>query len=248
MKILGIDLTYTVNYWMKLLGLKKPKETPPPAKAPVKKQIVIPPIPDASDPHFVTFNPSEIMSDKEFRNSDSMNEKDIQDFLVKKGGIILPNMSVDGHLASYWLNKHCKDQGLNPMVILSHLQKEMGAITRTKPYKKQHSYDYIMGVGAFDGKWSEKWKGVNKQFEGGVATNVKWFDRGEKNNTYPMAHKVGDSPELIINNSATYSLYRYTPWVGDKDRKIKTPKGYHTYDAPFGCFLFWKVYRGFFKR
>ena len=251
MKFLGIDLTYTANYWLKLLGLKKPPQAKESVVPLIKKEtpiIIQPTIDPTENDLFITFNPSEIVSDKEFTDCDSMTEAQIQDFLVSKGGVILPNYTNNGYLFSYWLNKHCKDLGLNPKILLTHLQKEMGAVTRKTPFKKQHSYDYILGVGAYDGKWSEEWKGMDKQLLKAAQISLKWYNRGNEKNTYPINLKAGDRKDLMINNSASYSLYKYTPWVGDEDKKIATNKGFSTYKAPFGVFLFWKVYKGFFKR
>jgi len=247
-----IDWKYTLNFWKGVLGLGKKiaspstlVQPPPPPPAPSPE-----PQPESVAPSstWTIFEPGLIIADEEFTDSNSMSAEEIEAFLVRKGGVILTGTEIDGHLVSYWLSKHCQDLGLNPKILLTHLQKEMGAITRTTPYKKQHSYDYIMGVGAYDGKWSEKWKGIDKQILGAATTCIKWYNKGKENNTYPMNHKVGDNKELIIKNSATYSLYKYTPWVGNEDKKIPTNKGFHVYKAPFGNFLFWKVYRGFFGK
>jgi len=235
-----IDWNYTKNYWKRAVGLgKKAVEavTPPPAPKPV---IAKP----KSETTWEAFDPGLVMTDVEFIDANAMSEQQIQDFLVSKGGVILPDYKIDGHLVSYWMHKHCTEQGLNPKVLMTHMQKEMGAVTRKTPYKKQRTYDYILGVGATDGGDKSKWAGMDNQILGAVQTCVKWHKRGMERNVYPIRFKASDRSELVIQNSATFSLYKYTPWVGDEDRHI----GKNLYRAPFGQYLFWKVYRGFFGK
>ncbi len=241
MNFLGIDWAYTLDFWGKKLGLKRVEEPPP---APKPKPKTAKPLKSVKDETWNKFNPGKIITDKEFRDADAMSEKQIQDFLVSKGGVILPDTKINGHLVSYWMRKHCAEQGLNPKVLMTHMQKEMGAVTRKRPYKKQRTYDYILGVGATDGGDRSKWAGMDRQMMGAVQTCIKWYDRGEKRNTYPSSFNASDRPGLQLENSATFSLYKYTPWVGDKNRQI----GRNLYNAPFGNFLFWRCYRGFFKK
>ena len=237
-----IDWKYTVNFWKGKLGLRK---TSPSKVLPAKNIEITKPIENTSGSSWDAFDPEFIMSDEEFLDADSMSENQIQEFLVSKGGVILPDYKIDSHLVSYWMAKHCQEQGLNPKVLMTHMQKEMGAVTRKTPYKKQRTYDYILGVGATDGGDKEKWAGMDRQLLGAAQTCVKWHKRGTKENTYPMTnYNASDRKGLKIRNSATFSLYKYTPWVGDEDKQI----GKNLYKSPFGNYLFWKVYRGFFNK
>jgi hypothetical protein len=233
----GIDLKYTINWWKDALGLSKPNPPVQPP-SPAKPEIVTP-SPAIKTPTGVElqFNPGNVVTDEDFSNCDSMSEQDIQDFFVRKGGVILPNYSINGHLASYWFYKHSKDNGINPKVIITHLQKEQGAVTRKTPFAKQRTYDYLMGVGATDSGDNPKWAGADNQILGAVLTTKKWFDKG-KLNKYPYIMSVSDRPSLPIENAATFSLYKYTPWVGDIDKQI----GKNLYKVPFGNYLFWKIY------
>ncbi len=246
-----IDLEYTLNFWKNFFGSLLPKKDVAPLPTPVTTQpapVIVQPTPvivtTPIDPEdtFTNFDPSLIITDKEFCDCNSMTEKQIQDFLVKWGGVILTDYKIDGKLASYWIAKHSVDNGLNPKVTLVNLQKEQAAITSKKPFKKQRTYDYILGVGATDSGDVAKWAGVDKQILGAVQTCVKWQKNGLKQQ-FPMSFKASDKADLIIKNAATYSLYKYTPWVGNEKRQI----GKVLYEAPFGNFLFWKVYRKFFK-
>jgi len=233
-----IDWNYTKNYWKRVLGFGKK------AVSAVKTSPVSTIAKPKSSSTWDAFDPGLIMTDQEFLDADAMSEKQIQDFLVAKKGVILPEYEIDGYLVSYWMAKHCQSQGLNPKVLMTHMQKEMGAITRRTPYKRQRTYDYILGVGATDGGDKSKWAGVDKQILGAVQTCVKWHKRGMERNVYPTPFRASDRKDLIVKNSATYSLYKYTPWIGDEDRQI----GRNLYRSPFGNYLFWKVYKGFFVK
>lgn len=234
--MLGIDLGYTVRWWKNTLGLGGPSPVPttPPPPEPIAPVVSKPIESIASD---LKFSPGNVISDQEFTNYNCMTEEQIQDFFVRKGGCILPNYSIRGHLASYWLATHCKENGINPKIIITHIQKEQGGITRKTPFAKQRTYDYLLGVGATDGGDNAKWAGVDNQILGSIQTCKKWYDKGLALN-FPTIVAASDRPNLSIENAATYSLYKYTPWVGDMDKQI----GKNLYKVPFGNYLFWKIY------
>lgn len=239
-----IDWEYTLSFWKSIIGIKPTLPVSPPLTQPTPQPIVVQPASVSTDPEdtFAAFNPSLIITDKEFTDCDSMTEQQIQDFLVAKGGVILPNYKINDKLVSYWMYKHCKEQGLNPKVVITNLQKEQAAITSKVPFKKQRTYDYILGVGATDGGDNAKWAGVDKQILGSVQTCVKWQKNG-LTRQFPLSIAASDKADLQVSNAATFSLYKYTPWVGNQDKQI----GKVLYQQPFGNFLFWKVYRKFFK-
>jgi len=220
-----------------------PAIQPTPVVQPPTQVIVVAPqvVVDPSDT-FANFDPSLIITDKEFTNCDSMTEQQIQDFFVKWKGVILPTYKINGQLISYWIAKHCKDNGLNPMVVITNLQKEQAAVTASKPFKRQRTYDYILGVGALEDHDNPKWAGMDKQVLGSIQTSIKWQQIGLKK-TFPLSIAATDKADLVVKNAATYSLYKYTPWVGNQDKMIVK----NLYQAPFGNYLFWKVYRKFFK-
>ena len=124
-----------------------------------------------------------------------------------------------------------------------HLQKEMGAVTRTTPFKNPRKYDYILGVGATDGGDNPKWAGVDKQLLGAVLTCMKWYNFGQKNNIYPIKYISSEQRKIMIQNSSTFSLYKYTPWIGDQPMVINKAK----YEAPFGNALFHSIHQRWFE-
>jgi hypothetical protein len=105
--------------------------------------------------------------------------------------------------------------------------------------------DYFLGVGAYNNpiRFDEKWRGMNNQISGAVQVNIKRYNAA-LSIKFPYAY-TSEKPEfrkLQIQNAATVSLYKYTPFVGDMALVIDGGK----YGAPFGNLLFWKVWVKFF--
>jgi len=187
------------------------------------------------------FDPEMIITNERWLDASSMNENQIQEFLVSKGSF-LKDYKINDHLTSYWMAKHCGDNGLSPQVILTHIQKEQGLISQKTLPTRQRRLDYALGVGATDGGDNSKWKGMDNQLLGAVLTCTKWFNYGEKNNAYPLKYRSSEKRNIMLKNSASFSLYKYCPWIGDQSMVINRVK----YDAPFGNLLFWKVFTHWF--
>ncbi len=190
------------------------------------------------------FNANMIISDKEFLDSSSLTETQIQDFIAFKGSF-LKDYPINGHLTSYWIYKHCNDLGLNPKVLMTNIQKEQGTITMSAMPKNKRRLDYFCGVGAYDPPKGDdpKWAGVDKQILGAVQVNTKRYQKA-LTLKFPCAF-TSDRPELRklqIQNAATMSLYNYTPFVGDQTLMI----GKNKYEAPFGNNFFWYIYNKWF--
>jgi hypothetical protein len=198
-------------------------------------------VPESTTPTSSDFNPGDFISSQEFIDTSALSEAQIQDFLKSKNSF-LQDYKINGHLMSYWIYKHCSDNGLNPKVIITHAQKEQGLISQTTMPTKQRRLDYALGVGATDGGDNPKWKGMDNQFLGGTQTCTRWYLRGEKQNKYPLIFAASDNSNLVIHNSAVFSLYKFCPWQGTEDKLI----GKVIYKAPFGNYLFWKVYKKYF--
>lgn len=245
-----IDLGYTIRFWKDFFGSffksSAPAAPPPPnPKLNISPVVVAKPIaPVSAENTFLIFDPELIITDKEFLDSSSMTEKQIQDFLELKGSF-LKEYKINDQLTSYWIYKHCNDNGLNPKVLMTNIQKEQATITMKSLPKAKRRLDYFCGVGAFDPPRGDdpKWAGVDKQILGAVQVNIKKFNKA-KTLTFPYAFTT-DKPEsrkINIKNAATMSLYNYTPFVGDKTLII----GKNKYEAPFGNNFFWYIYSKWF--
>lgn len=195
-------------------------------------------------PYSGSFNPNLIISDSEFLNCSSMSEAQIQDFIASKGSF-LKDYKISDHLTSYWVYKHCNDLGLNPKVLLTHIQKEQGTITTKTFPKNKRRLDYFCGVGAYDPPRGDdpKWAGVDNQILGAVKVSVRRYQDALKLK-FPYPYKT-DTPECIkleIQNAATRSIYFYTPFVGNGTIMI----GKNKYEKPFANYLFWVIYSKWF--
>ena len=240
-------LKFMFSFWGNLFGNLIPKSSLP-NNPPIPSATVIPsvvtqpfvPVVSVVSASSSTFNPENIISEKDFLNCSSMSEQQIQDFLFSKGSF-LKDYKINEHLTSYWIYKHSNDLGLNPQILITNIQKEQGSISRKDKPTNQRKLDYICGVGAYDYPRGDdpKWAGVDKQILGAVQVNVKRYNKA-KILVFPYAYKT-DKPEyrqLNIQNASTMSLYNYTPFVGDQNLIIGGLK----YDAPFANLLFWKIY------
>ena len=215
--------------------LQKPDETPIMLRD-------VPKVVPVKTTNLSEYNPELIISDENWLNVSSMSEQQIQDFLVMKGSF-LKDYSINDHLTSYWIAKHCGDNGLSPQVILTHIQKEQALISQKTLPTKQRRIDYALGVGATDGGDNPKWKGMDQQLLGAVLTCTKWYNYGQKNNAYPFKYITSEGTKIQIRNSASFSLYKYCPWSGAESRVVNGAK----YDAPFGNALFWIIFKKWFE-
>jgi len=247
-----IDLGYTIRFWRDFFGsFFKSNNTPVPAAPPTAKIEVLsaPPAPQTtttSENTFLIFDPELIITDKEFLDSSSMTEKQIQEFLELKG-TFLKDYKIDDKLTSYWIYKHCSDNGLNPKVLMTNIQKEQATITMKTLPKSKRRLDYFCGVGAYDPPRGDdpKWSGVEKQILGAVQVNVKKYNKAlTLKFPYDFTTDKPESRKIKIRNAATMSLYNYTPFVGDTTMMI----GKNKYEKPFGNAFFWYIYSRWFGK
>jgi hypothetical protein len=180
------------------------------------------------------FNENHIIPDSIFRK---YNHMDIEDFFQKINSP-LKGYKVDGELVSSIIEKVCREEEIDPRFILTKLQVEQSLLHTTPTREK---LDWALGFGCLDsGNWLEQFRGFSKQ--------VKAAARGIKSYLVPSdTHYIGDllnkkhqvsDGEVKCKNAATAALYRYTPWIGIKDHSGKR--------APFGNYLFFKVWTGLF--
>lgn len=176
------------------------------------------------------FNAGNIISDGKFTNSSSMNEVDIQNFLISKNSVCLRNYQTPEPLGSnnYGGNvsaaraiwKAGQLFGINPQVLLVTLQKENGMITRSDC--PDWRYRTAMGFGCPDGAPCDaQWFGLSKQlyqgarhFRGYYDQQSGWFipfTPGVRYIPYNPNGGCGGSNVNIVNR-ATASLYSYTPY------------------------------------
>lgn len=187
------------------------------------------------------YNPGNIISDAVMRNSSSMDEGAIQNFLKSKNScndtrtyiaswyptvsyhienghfVCMADESFNGQSAAHIIYRAAQDYHINPQVLIVLLQKEQGLVTDTFP----HNYQYrtAAGYGCPDTSACEsRYYGFENQVRNAAALFDSVLNGGWTN--YPIGNRyVLYSPRggcggstINIENRATSALYRYTPY------------------------------------
>lgn len=194
------------------------------------------------------FDPGYLISDTVFLNNNSMSINGIQSFLetivpeckssslpcLKDFTLNIPETLPDkngicGYIAetpnvsaAYAIKVVADVCGINPQVIITHLEKEQGLISSVSP--TSYMYRAAMGYNCADshnlcgtldgGFWNQIYEGSKQKL---------WYGNPESDFTYfklntESAIKYHPNPEcgtknVNIKNRATASLYYYTPYV-----------------------------------
>ena len=221
----------------------------------------------------IDFNPSNIISDYIFTDSNSMSVSDIQNFFVNKGSTCLVNFYTlslndtnnDG-LGDEPYGKGAGEQvsaatliwqaaqlyRINPKVILATLQKENGLITRSDC--PDWRYNTALGYACPDGEpCNTAAYGFTRQIDYGV-----WHLRGFFDDTYPVppiipgSKFIGYNPDgncggttIYIQNRATAALYSYTPYQPNAATLAAAP-GQTVYCGAYGNLNFWRYFTDWF--
>ncbi len=150
------------------------------------------------------YSPKNVISDKEFTDSNYMSLADIKNFLTKMGSQLVKN--IGGVDVADAIKKAADASKVNPLVLLATLQKEKGLV-QTKKAITQRQLDWACGVGAYDGgTFNSKYKGFAKQISSAASTYKKLYDGGVQT----VSINYGKSSVTPLN-AATTAVYRYTP-------------------------------------
>lgn len=154
------------------------------------------------------FNPNLVISQTQYKDSGSMSVEQIQAFLEDQpgslatyrardhAGVVKPVSQMIAEAAVAW--------NINPKVILVKLQKEQSLLERRQP--TQRAYDWALGVGKTDSRTISKYKGFGNQIWWG-AHFLQKNERGWR----PGITMTITGSTVYPANSATYSLFKYTP-------------------------------------
>ncbi|NTU66729.1 MAG: hypothetical protein HGB08_02270 [Candidatus Moranbacteria bacterium] len=175
------------------------------------------------------FNPVYVIKDSAFLRNDSMSEDDIQTFLdsyhkdLEKSHI--SKTEFDGKKAAFWIKKSADENSINPKLLLVKLQAERNLIKGEKsvdPTRDQ--LDWAMGVGVLDENTKlPQFQGLIIQINSAAKYFRQYYNESQGIN---LTHEVEGKPFKVLN-AATYTLYKYTPFV-DGARLV--------YDVYFGFF------------
>lgn len=154
------------------------------------------------------FSPDTVISEATFRDSTSMTVSDIQRFLERQPGVLKSLRARDHNgnvrYASEMIAEAAVAFRINPKVLLVKLQKEQSLLGDTTPTQRQ--LDWATGCGRGDSYTSYQYQGFGNQ----VWWGAQKLDKNSKP-WRPGIRMMIDGSAVYPTNSATYSLYKYTP-------------------------------------
>jgi hypothetical protein len=145
------------------------------------------------------FTPAYLISDEEFSAAGAMSCGEIQGFLNERTGVLKTHIDANRY-ASQIVCDAAIAHGVNPRILLTMAQKEMGVLTDPAPDEKQLTWAMGCGPG-----WQST-RGFAAQADCAARTLRKRFDQAQ---TQLGAVVDGVTPV----NRATLALYRYTTHV-----------------------------------
>jgi hypothetical protein len=171
-----------------------------------------------------TFNPNNIISDRVFTDERSMSLEGVKAFLSRGFLSEYKTTDFEGNTksAAEIIHESALRYGISPKVLLVILQKEQSLITSKSPTQKQ--LDWATGYAvcdncAMDDPRIQRWKGFGKQVNSAAAQFIQGYfedieEKGSVNGKYGPGIPVQVTGQTIIpENSATASLYAYTPHI-----------------------------------
>lgn len=198
------------------------------------------------------FDRHTIILDAEMLDTNTFSAAQVDAFLKKpyphlsNEGSCLSRMTFSGKSAGTVIVDTSKKYGLNPLFILTHLQKESSLIGNKSATCSATKLNKAFGCGCPDNQACDpSYSGFEKQLDcAGKLTRRYIDDLNAKGYTIAnwkvgVAKKTLDQYMITPAAQAAAVLYTYTPWVGDKSYAGNAP--------PFGNYLFWKVWRGYAK-
>jgi hypothetical protein len=175
------------------------------------------------------FNAGRIIDDGVFADYGTMNVSNIQFFLNSKGvdciggqAPCLKNYSQDGRSAAQIIFDTSQEFKINPQVLITVLQKEVGLVTDTDPANWQ--YRTAMGYGCPDstpGACDSSYYGFTNQvrwaarmYRAIMNASPTWYTPYVVGNNYVQynPNEACGGTNVYIQNRATQALYNYTPY------------------------------------
>ncbi|CAN5893685.1 hypothetical protein BH11MYX2_BH11MYX2_09950 [soil metagenome] len=122
----------------------------------------------------------------------------------------------DGKTAAQAVYDAATAEGINPMMLVARMQGEMSLVSKTtRPSSTR--INAALGCGCPDGSaCSASYRGFEPQLTCSAKTLRKWYDASEGGMGQWRVGKTTttlDGRHVSPRNSATASLYAYTPWV-----------------------------------
>ena len=180
------------------------------------------------------YNPNDLIDNAIVTNTSTMNQNQIQSFLVGKGSYLAnySAISVDDNArepAAKIIYEAANDYDINPQAILATMQKEQGLVTNPTPTTAE--LNCAMGYQSCGG-----YVGFGAQVDAGTWQFQHDYDAADgitpvsnfpcrnatslysnailPGNTVTFYNPGGTAETVTIANAATATLYCYTPYVG----------------------------------
>lgn len=195
-----------------------------------------------------TFNPDNIISDNELKDSGALSVTAIQKFLERENSVLAKYSAPVGDQlkpVSEIIWEIGKNNNISQKFLLTTLEKEKGLIQKTTASQKD--FDWATGYSCFNGKCNDKYKGFFDQVESTAITQNIYFDKARQFSFQKdTLAKTNDGYMVSPKNQATANLYIYTPYVG-----YAPDYGYTNIESGVGRFganyLFWQIWTRYFS-
>ncbi len=191
-----------------------------------------------------SFDPNRLIADAAMLDDSVFSAAQIDAFLADPYEDGLPSClvheSFGGRSAGELIRQTATEYGLNPLFLLTHLQKESSLVGKLGTCS-QIAMDEAFGCGCPDGSGcAPQFSGFANQLDCAGDLTRSYLDDLAAGQSTVSGWAVGkakstlDPVTVTPANAATAVLYTYTPWVGNQDAGGNA--------APFGNYLFWQVW------
>lgn len=192
-----------------------------------------------------SFDPSYIISDAEFQNTESMTKEEVSQFLRQRNGILkeYATIDIDGieRKASEIIFRAAAQYTLNPQVLLVTLQKEQSLLE--DPMPTMRDLDWAAGYGVCDDCATndpgiQKFRGFTAQVYGAAKRLREYLDNPNLF-SWIKANQVVviDGLSVIPLTAATRALFLYTPHISGNKRFWALWNKYFNKPYPDGSLL-----------
>ena len=138
---------------------------------------------------------------------------DVQKQLEKYNSCLLKNPKVLNHTIPGVIESICKNQDINPKLILTLLEKHYKLVTSIE-IPANETLDRCLNMGVSDRSALTPFLGIAKQIFACAGMHKKYFEVGQRKMGKEMS--IGDG-EITPENQATFALYMCDPYIGIED-------------------------------
>jgi len=185
------------------------------------------------------FNVDKLLSDDKYIEFDpafntqgwlTIKQKPLKDIKIKKTPV--------GEI----INDICKAKNFSQRIVLLALEREQTLVSKDPSQVTEKILNKAMGNGWTDGGTLDGYAGFETQIKGGILTYQAHFNKAILDEPLKVDHEkvwLANKKKhiwvprnvVIPRNRITYSLYKYTPHIGDKRSPF-----YKSTGGAYGCY------------